>query len=245
MRAQSEGHYHSFGESARRDMMHIWGISSDGIHVIPEAPAPEFRPLGETELLEETRRRYGLSQRFILDVGTIEPRKNLTRLVRAFARMTRKRSLSHQLVLAGSLGWGFKEVIESIDALGLHGSVRLLGYVPYADLPALYNLSEFFVFPSIYEGFGLPVVEAMASGTPVVCSRESSLSEVGRDAVEFIDPLKVESIEQALIRLATDEELRKNLATEGLARVARLSWRKAAQETLTVYRSVLGGSRAS
>ena len=232
-------------ESARRDMMQLWGISSDGIHVIPEAPAPEFRPLGETELLEETRRRYGLSQRFILYVGTIEPRKNLTRLVRAFARMTRKRSLSHQLVLAGSLGWGFKEVIESIDALGLHGSVRLLGYVPYADLPALYNLSEFFVFPSIYEGFGLPVVEAMASGTPVVCSRESSLSEVGRDAVEFIDPLKVESIEQALIRLATDEELRKNLATEGLARVARLSWRKAAQETLTVYRSVLGGSLAS
>ena len=232
-------------ESARRDMMQLWGLSPDGIHVVPEAPAPEFRPLQDSGMLEEVRRRYGLGQRFILYVGTIEPRKNLTRLLSAFAGMRRRRVLTHQLVLAGSLGWGFKEVIESIDPLGLHDSVRLLGYVPFADLPALYNLSEFFVFPSIYEGFGLPVVEAMASGTPVISSRESSLNEVGGGAVEFIDPLKVESIEQALVRLATDEDLRKSLASEGLARVGHFSWRKAAQETLTVYRSVLGGTHVS
>ncbi len=226
-------------ESARRDMMRLWGLPPDGIHVVPEAPAPEFKPLKESEMLEQVRRRYGLSQRFILYVGTIEPRKNLTRLLRAFAGMRRRQVLTHQLVLAGSLGWGFREVIESIDPLGLNDSVRFLGYVPFADLPALYNLSEFFVFPSIYEGFGLPVVEAMASGTPVISSRESSLNEVGGGAVEFIDPLEVESIEQALVRLATDEELRESLASEGLARVGRFSWRKAAQATLTVYRSVL------
>ncbi len=224
-------------------MTRLWGLSPDEIHVVPEAPAPEFRPLGDTGLLEEARRRYGLSQRFILYVGTIEPRKNLTRLLRAFAGMRRKRLFTHQLVLAGSLGWGFKEVIESVDDLGLNDSVRLLGYVPFADLPALYNLSEFFVFPSIYEGFGLPVVEAMASGTPVISSRESSLNEVGGGAVEFIDPLEVESIEQALVRLATDEELRRNLASEGPARAGRFSWQKAAQATLGVYRSVLAGSR--
>ena len=230
-------------ESARRDMMQLWGISSDGIHVVPEAPAPEFRPLEETELLEATRRRYGLGERVILYVGTIEPRKNLTRLLHAFAGMRRSGHLTHQLVLAGSQGWGFKEVIESIDALGLNDSVRLLGYVPFSDLPALYNLSEFFVFPSIYEGFGLPVVEAMAAGTPVICSRESSLNEVGGEAVEFIDPRKVESIEQALVRLATDEELRRDLSGRGLARARCFSWQNAAQGTLAVYRSVLNGTR--
>ena len=226
-------------ESARRDMVQLWGISSDGIHVVPEAAASEFRPLEGTELLEKVRRRYGLSQRFILYVGTIEPRKNLTRLVRAFAGLRRRQLRGHQLVLAGPLGWGFKEVIETIDALGLRDSVQLLGYVPFSDLPALYNLSEFFVFPSVYEGFGLPVVEAMASGTPVVCSRESSLREVGGNAVEFIDPLEVESIELALARLVTDEGLRRDLAGRGLARARRFSWQDAARATLGVYRSLL------
>ena len=138
------------------------------MHVVHEAAAPSFRPVTIRPSGERVRRRYGLADRFILYVGTIEPRKNLPKLIEGFARRRKTGDLPHQLVCAGPYGWLSRDIEERIERLQVEDAVRFTGYVPFDDLPALYSLAEMFVFPSLYEGFGLPVIEAMACGTPVI-----------------------------------------------------------------------------
>ena len=224
--------------SARKDILRFTSIAADRIHVIYEAAASAFRPLEDRSLLEAVRQRYGLADRFILYVGTIEPRKNLVRLLEAYADLHRHGALAHQLVCVGPLGWGYQEVRRSVEALGLQKSVLLTGYVPFDDLPAFYNLSEIFVFPSLHEGFGLPVLEAMASGVPVITAGNSALGEIAGDAARAMDPLQTESIAEALVRLANNRDLRRDLVERGLKRAKRFSWKKAARETLAVYRKI-------
>ncbi|MFQ5854596.1 MAG: glycosyltransferase family 4 protein [Anaerolineae bacterium] len=221
--------------SARQDILRLTGMPAGRVHVIHEAAAPAFRPIRDRTLLESVRRRYGLAERLILYVGTIEPRKNLPRLIEAYARLHRAGDLQHQLVCVGPHGWGYQEVQRSIEALGLRDAIRLTGYVPFADLAPLYNLSEIFVFPSLYEGFGLPVVEAMACGTPVIAAGNSSFREIADGAVETVDPLRTDAIAEALLRLSHDADRRRELRRNGLLRAQEFSWSRAARETLAVY----------
>src|SRR5262245_5320726 len=223
-------------QSAKRDIMRTYGTDGQRIHVVHEAAAPSFRPIREQAALEQVRRRYGLADRFILYVGTIEPRKNLPKLIAGFARRHKTGDLPHQLVCAGPYGWLSGDIEERIDRLRVGDAIRFTGYVPFEDLPALYNLAEMFVFPSVYEGFGLPVIEAMACGTPVITGHVPALEEVGGTAVEQVEHLDADSLGEAMVVLAHDPERRRRLTALGVERARTVSWERAARETLEIYR---------
>src|SRR3954451_171386 len=210
-------------QSAKRDIMRLYGTDGRRIHVVHEAAAPSFRPVHDRAVLGAVRRRYRLAERVILYVGTIEPRKNLPNLIAGFARRHKSGDLPHQLVCAGPYGWLSRDIEELIEREGIGDAVRFIGYVPFTDLPALYSLAEMFVFPSIYEGFGLPVIEAMACGTPVVTGRTPALVEVGGAAVEQVELVDAEALGNALVTLAHDPERRRHLSALGLARAERFS----------------------
>lgn len=200
-----------------------------------ESLAPIVEPMAQARV----RASYGLSETYLLYVGTLHPRKNLVRLVQAFARFLRSSMSSDlQLVLAGQKGWLFDEVFAQVRRLGLTERVVLTGYVPDADLPVLLSGALAFVFPSLYEGFGLPVLEAMACATPVVCSNVSSLPEVAGDAALLVDPLDTESLAGAIGRIVTDEGLRRTLVERGLRQIRCFSWRRCAREILQVLEDV-------
>jgi glycosyltransferase involved in cell wall biosynthesis len=220
--------------SARRDLLRFHAVAPERVTVVHEAASPVFQPIRDRERLDAVRRRYALPDRFMLYVGTIEPRKNLPRLLEAF-RSARAAGIPHHLVAVGPYGWLSRDLAARIDRLGLRAFVHLTGYVPFEDLPAIYNLGEFFVFPSLYEGFGLPVVEAMACATPVITSNRSSLAEIAGDAAEQVEPESAEALACAMRQLAGDRELREDLAARGLARARSFSWTETARRMLAVY----------
>jgi glycosyltransferase involved in cell wall biosynthesis len=225
--------------SAKNDIVNILRIPKHKVHVIYEAPSPDFRPLPGGETLEDVRAAYRLPERFILFVGTLEPRKNLVRLLRAFAQLRHNGLVSHHLVLVGSEGWKTGQIHQTIEAMQLQDVVHRLGYVPRSDLIALFNLADVLSFPSLYEGFGLPIVEAMACGTPVLTSRRGALEEVAGSAAEYVDPLDVDSIATGLCRVLTSPERQAELRGLGFETVRRFSWKTAAEQTRQVYNNVL------
>lgn len=184
--------------------------------------------------LESVRKRYGLAEKVILFVGALEPRKNLPCLLRSYEKLLRAGEDTHQLVCVGGSGWGCDQVKAEIERLGLGGRVVSTGYVPYEHLSALYSLCRVFVFPSLHEGFGLPVMEAMACGAPVITAAGSSLSEIA--GAESVDPSSEESISEALRRVTADEAPRESLSRRGLEHSGRFSWKNAARQTLEIYR---------
>jgi glycosyltransferase involved in cell wall biosynthesis len=226
-------------QSARRDLLKLHGVSPDRVSVVHEAASPAFRPIKDRALLAHTRTRYSLPPRFMLYVGTIEPRKNLLRLMTAFAA-ARKAGIPQQLVCVGPYGWASRDLSGHIEQLGIRDVVRFTGYLPFEDLPAIYNLADFFAFPSLYEGFGLPVVEAMASGLPVMTSNTSSLGEIAGDAAETIDPMDAGAMTDAIRRLAMDADLRRDRSERGLRRARDFSWTQTAREMLAVYHRAAG-----
>jgi glycosyltransferase involved in cell wall biosynthesis len=230
-------------ESAKRDILRHYRLSPDRVHVIHEAAAPSFRPVLNQRVLERVRLQYGLGKRIILSVGTIEPRKNLPKLIDAFAGRRRTGDLSHQLVCVGPYGWRSRGIAARIERLGVADAITFTGYVPFDDLAALYSLAEIFVFPSVYEGFGLPVIEAMACGAPVITGRTAALAEIGGGAIEHIEQLDAESLGEAMVALARDRARRDHLAALGMERARAFSWNRAARETLEVYR--LAAKRAA
>ena len=225
--------------SARRDLLRLHGVAADRVSVVHEAASPVFRPIADRGRLEAMRARYNLPPRFMLYVGTIEPRKNLPRLMTAFAE-ARKAGIPHHLVCVGPYGWSSRDLTGCIERLGIQDAVHFTGYVPFDHLPSIYNLGEFFAFPSLYEGFGLPVVEAMACGVPVLTSSTSSLGEIAGDAAVTIDPADAEAMTDAIIRLATDAELRRDRSASGLQRARSFSWAQTAREMLAVYHRAAG-----
>jgi anaerobic magnesium-protoporphyrin IX monomethyl ester cyclase len=228
-------------DSAKRDIVRLYDMDPERVHVVYEAAAPQFRPVADPAELDRVRRRYGLDERVILYVGTIEPRKNLPKLIEAFARRRRAGELSHQLVCVGPYGWLSRGIDELVDRLGVSSAVTFTGYVPFDDLPALYSLAEIFVYPSMYEGFGLPVIEAMACGVPVVTGRAAALAEVGGNAVEQVEQVEADALGDAIVGLAKDPERRRQLAAAGLSRATRFSWTRAARQSLDIYRQVATG----
>jgi glycosyltransferase involved in cell wall biosynthesis len=224
-------------QSTRSDLIAHYGINPGKVSVVYEAAAPHFRP-ASAQHVTRVRAEYGLPERFLLHVGTLEPRKNLSRLIDAFC-VLRRDVPDARLVLVGAKGWLYEGFFRRLEALGLQDSVQLLGYVPDADLPAVYSAATVCVLPSVYEGFGLPVLEAMACGVPVACSRAASLPEVGGEAVRYFDPLDSDDMAAALRDVWQDEELRHEMAQQGLAQAARFSWSRAAVETLAIYSRLL------
>jgi len=188
--------------------------------------------------MEAVRQRYGLPERFAIHVGTIEPRKNLSRLIEALQSL-RDSGLVVPLVVVGARGWLYDEFFRRLEGLGIREDVYFPGFVPTADLPLLYGAATMALVPSVYEGFGLPVLEAMACGTPVVSSDRSSLPELGGDAAHYFDPYDVGAMAAAIREVWTDAERRREMRERGLAQAARFSWEQAARETLAVYERLL------
>jgi glycosyltransferase involved in cell wall biosynthesis len=204
----------------------------------------QFRPAAPDEVAA-ARERHGLRRPYFLYLGTLQPRKNLERLIDAFARAAGSGALGEaELVIGGRRGWLSEQIERRAGALGLSGRVRLAGYLPDADLPALLSGALAFAFPSLYEGFGLPVLEAMACGAPVLTSATSSLPEVAGDAALLVDPHDEAAIAAGLARLAADAGLRAELRERGLAHAARFTWERCARETLDVLREAFALTRA-
>lgn len=223
-------------ENARNDLICLMDAAPERVEVVYGGVDETFRPMeSEWELLSKTRQRFGINYPFILNVGLIEPRKNLVVLVQAYERLKSRLGFSHKLVIAGAKGWLCADVFRKVHDLHLEDDVVFTGYVPDEDLPALFNLADLFVYPSVYEGFGLPVVEAMACGTPVVTSNTSSLPEVVGDAGLMVPPTEVDALVDAMERGLTDLALRDQMRVNGLQQAARFTWLKAAESLLRVY----------
>lgn len=227
-------------ESTKRDVVRLLKVPAERVEVVYESVEPMFRPLPPAEVAA-FRAARGLPDRYVLYVGTLEPRKQLPVLLRAYAKARSDWGEMPPLVVGGGKGWGFEGIFRLVDALGLRTSVAFPGFLPLADLPLWYNCASLFAYPSRYEGFGLPVLEAMACGTPVVTTNASSLPEVVGDAAQLVPPADVEALAEALMSLLSDDARRIDLSRRGLAQAARFSRERLVRQTVEVYRAVGGG----
>ena len=221
-------------------------MRSERIHVIAPGINEEFQP-GKPATVQNVAARLALPEPYILYVGTLEPRKNLPVLVESFRRLAEAGVIKEHLVLAGKLGWGYEALLKQVRAPALRGKVHLVGYVNQADLPAVYAGARVFVYPSLYEGFGFPPLEAMACGVPVISTRSSSLIENLEGAAELVPPDDVTALVHALRRLLTDDTYRVERKRQGLERVRCYQWEQTAKETLRSYQAVMNlkGRRGS
>ncbi|MDT8306299.1 MAG: glycosyltransferase family 1 protein [Anaerolineae bacterium] len=223
-------------EATKQDIVRYYDVNPDKIHVVYEAAAGHFRPPAAAEVAR-VRRRYDLPARFLIHLSTIEPRKNLDRLLDAL-QIVRRDVPDLQLVLAGARGWLFDDFFARVEREGLSEFVHALGWVPDEDLPAVLAAAELAVQPSLYEGFGLPILEAMASGQVVVASSSSSHPEVGGHAASYFDPANSEEMAAVIRRLLRDEGEREERRRLGLEQAAKFSWERAARETYAVYETL-------
>jgi glycosyltransferase involved in cell wall biosynthesis len=229
----------TISESARQDVIELCNVPPERVTPILLAADDRFRPAGQDEV-RAFRARHNVPERFVLYLGTLEPRKNVETLVRAYAMLRARGSDDHKLVLAGPRGWQYEPIFDLVTTLGLSEQVIFPGFVPADEQALWYSSATVFAFPSRYEGFGLPLLEAMACGAPVVSSSASSLPEVVGDAGLLVDPMDVAGLSEALQALLEDEDRRRALAEAGRARASQFSWRRMASETVQVYREVLG-----
>ncbi len=226
-------------ESVRREIAEHLHVKADRVRVTPFAPRSSFQRM-PAEQANQTKQRLGIEDEFILFVGTVEPRKNLLTLVRAFDRILRRTSRRPQLVVVGAEGWLMDDLFAFIKESSISDRLRLTGYLDDGDLRALYSSCTVFVYPSIYEGFGLPPLEAMACGAPVIASNIATFQETLGSAAEFVEPNDVEALAASIVGILGDEDRRRTLSRGGLEQAAKFSWERTAQLTLGVYREVLG-----
>jgi glycosyltransferase involved in cell wall biosynthesis len=235
-------------ESVGAELCEHLKISRDKVFAVPEAARASFRPTDTAEA-EEVRERLGVRENFLLAVGTLEPRKNLLVLISAFEALTRVKADSDlQLVIAGGRGWLSGPLFQALQESPVRNRILLTDYLHDDDLRGLYSSCRAFVYPSIYEGFGLPPLEAMACGAPVIASSIPPLLETLGGAAEFFDPLSSEQLVEAIIRVTTDDEMRQRLIGAGRQQVEKFSWKRTAQATLEVYevaRKNFAGRRGS
>jgi len=230
-------------EHSKRDIERILGLPSERVTAVHLAAGSSFSPRPDAEIAA-VRARYRLPEHFVLFVGTIEPRKNLPRLVQAFERVAgRLHDLA--LVIAGGLGWEYRPLLRAIEASPVRERILLPGRVAQEDLPALLSGATAFAYPSLYEGFGLPPLEAMQCGCPVVTSNSSSLPEVVGDAALTVDPRSPDELAEALVRISTDRELQSQLRERGLRRSRLFSWEACARETVAVYDALAASRQAA
>jgi glycosyltransferase involved in cell wall biosynthesis len=229
-------------EHTKRELVEILGVPAHKVTVTYDAADAQFAP-PTTEQLAAFRARHGLPSRYILFVGTLEPRKNLPALLEAYAQLARHDPTP--LLIGGGKGWLYEPIFARLDALGLRDKVRFCGFLDQDELPLWYGGATVFVYPSAYEGFGMPPLEAMACGAPVVASNSSSLPEVLGDAALLVDPHDTAGLAEALGRVLHDEALRAAMRARGLKQAQRFSWLDTAQRTLEVYRLVASGRRGT
>jgi glycosyltransferase involved in cell wall biosynthesis len=220
-------------DSTRRDLIEAFGVASEKIHTLYSGVEAFFQPIRDEHELNRVRAAYGLSKPFIFGVGTSEPRKNYMRLIEAYARIRQRRDFG--LLIAGGKGWLYDEVYQKAAQVS---GVRLLGFVPDADLPALYSLATLVVYPSLYEGFGLPVLEAMACGAAVITSNNSSLPEVAGDAALLVDPRDGDALVGVMERALDDADLRAGLSRKALVQASKFSWEQSARELKKTMKSL-------
>jgi glycosyltransferase involved in cell wall biosynthesis len=218
-------------ESTRRDLVRLFPHCSDRVHTVPLGVSAYFSRTPDGGELEATRQRLDLPKAFALHVGTLEPRKNLVRLVQAWRIVADATDGRLPLLLAGRKGWMYAELFRTIEELHLQRTVRHIGPVSNQDLHSLYHLAEVLVYPSLYEGFGLPLLEAMASGLPVVAARSSSLPEIAGDAASLVSPYSPEEIACAVVALHLSPDRRAQLAAAGVKQAARFTWERCSERT--------------
>jgi len=230
----------SLSEHGRRDIIETYGITAERVSTIPLAAPSNFAPVHDNRELQRVRHNYGIDGDYILSVGSIQPRKNLARLVKAYASLRGNKSADKlpKLVLVGKCGWLYDETLRALEETGVKDSVVLTGYVPQADLPALYSGALCFVYPSYFEGFGLPPLEAMKCGAPVIVGNKTSLPEVVGDAALAVDPFDVEAIASAMKKVIESSALRNELSIKGQGRAEAFDWRETARKTLAIYQEV-------
>lgn len=235
--ARSAAHILALSEFAREDIIATYGVNPDKVSVVPLAAPAHFGPVSDEKELQRVRQTYGIEGDYILTVGSIQPRKNLRRLLEAYSvlRGTRPEVKLPKLLLVGKCAWLYDETLRAIEQLEVSNLVILTGYVPEADLPALYSGARCFVYPSYFEGFGLPPLEAMQCGTPVIVGNRTSLPEVVGDAAVLVDPFSVEAIAAAIEKVIRDSDLCRTLRVKGLERARLFEWRETARQTLAVY----------
>jgi len=231
----------AISESTKRDVVQRLGVPEERVDVVYCGVDPEFRPLPEKDVAQ-FRRQHGLPDHFVLFLGTLEPRKNVATLIAAYAEWRKCQPDLPQLVLAGGKGWYYAHAFTRVQELGLADRVVFPGYLPADELPWWYNAAELFVYPSRFEGFGLPVLEAMASGTPVITSNSSSLPEVAGDAGRLVAPDDALELAATMQEVWQCKEVRRELAAKGVARAARFSWQRTAQGTVESYARALSAA---
>lgn len=217
--------------NSKQDIIRYYGIAEEKIKVIHLGVDEAYRPVSEKSKFIDT-----IGGPYILNVGTLEPRKNLITLLRAF-KLAKAEGIPHKLVVAGLKGWGDTKIKREIN--GVESDIILAGYLPQGELPGLYSFADLFVYPSIYEGFGLPPLEAMACGTPVITSNVSSLPEVVGDAAVTVEPRDEKKLSEMILKVLDDRELIESLKSKGLERARLFSWERTARETLKVYESIM------
>ncbi|MCG8350756.1 MAG: glycosyltransferase family 4 protein [Chloroflexales bacterium] len=231
-------------EQSRGDLLRYLRLSEQRVHVIGEGVDPRFRPLSEPVQREQVLQKYGVRPPYLLYVGGINPRKNIVRLLEAFARL-RPSYPALTLVIGGKRQWRTAEIAAAVKRDDIASELHFTGYVADADLPALYSGAEAFVFPSLHEGFGLPPLEAMACGTPVITSNVSALPEVVGAAALTVDPCDVGALTTAMVRVLDDQALRMTLIRRGIDRAAKFTWRQAALQTLELYQMLVADPKSA
>ena len=221
-------------EHTRNDVICLLDVDADRVCVVPGGVSPTFTP-APPDQVDAVRKKYALAQPYVLAVGVIEPRKNFPRLIDAFTRFKARTGAPHELIIAGGRGWLSEETYRRAEQSAYAHEIRFTGHFPDSDLSALYTSADVFAYPSLYEGFGLPVLEAMACGVPVICSNTSSLPELATGAAELVAPDDVEAIAFALEAVCADQERRDWLRERGLARAAEYTWELSAQLMREVY----------
>jgi glycosyltransferase involved in cell wall biosynthesis len=232
-------HIITVSESSKRDLVDLYGLDPSRITVIYLGPDASYRPLDKIDAKKRLKERYGIEEDFILYVGAIQPRKNIPRLLAAFAQLKRECHLPHKLVIVGPKAWLAAEAFNALQDNPVKNEVFVTGYVPRTDLPYFYSGAALFVYPSMCEGFGLPVVEAMACATPTVTSKGSSLEEIAGDAALLVDPTSQEAIAAAMNRVLSDSTLQGELSARGLARSQQFSCHSMALQTQAIYRQLV------
>jgi glycosyltransferase involved in cell wall biosynthesis len=236
-------------EHARQDIISTYGLEPNTVSNIPLGAGVGFQPVTDAAELQRVRNLYGIEGDYILSVGSIQPRKNLGRLIASYSylRKVRAEGKLPKLVIVGKRAWLYNETLRAIEDNGLRDSIILTGYVPERDLPALYSGAVCFVYPSFFEGFGLPLVEAMKCGVPVIAGDRTSPPEVVGQAGLLVDPFDVQALASAIERLIGNSDFRNELRVKGLDRAREFDWRETARRTLEIYREVVAvaaGARA-
>lgn len=228
-------------ESTGRDLESLLGVPSSKIQVVPLGVACHYRPRDSTTAAQYIARKFRVSENYICTVGTVEPRKNLITLIRALAMVRKHHHFDAQLLIAGAKGWKDSAIFRTARQAGFtETELKFLGYVPEEDMPLFYSGASLFVFPSLYEGFGLPLLEAMACGVPVVASNVSSIPEVVGDAAVLVSPHRPEDFAEAIHRIRVDREMRSAMIEKGLERARRFRWSETAREILRLFKKLSG-----